>query len=304
MFKLSKKNNNRVENLNSILQLVMFEDSIDSVNRKMKSFTKKRNLKALLVCTPLFLSIILFIIFKIPLIIIIGTGIATLDGIITIVKDIIRAVNNKGYSDTDFINDDPEEEIDKIFEESFVRSKAESYYTERYKELLKSKEKSDTEQEKKYREALVKQKCGIYNNSANLRIVEDETFLDKADSIERIMYEIDTYLVAYELPPLDVTDKEWDLFFDSVYDFLAKRGLESSFYDLVSFVEKYTFAKTLYTGKKEININSFIDNLDHLTSENIAPKDIANLQKTISSEMSSNVIDFSAYLKRKRNNKK
>ena len=48
--------------------------------------------------------------------------------------------------------------------------------------------------------------------------------LDKNETMMQIVREIEIYEYAYKLPPLEIKNEEWDVFFDITYDFFERKG--------------------------------------------------------------------------------
>jgi hypothetical protein len=91
------------------------------------------------------------------------------------------------------------------------------------------------------------------------------------------------YRIAYNLPPLSVSDKDWDIFFDTIYDMFTNKGIEKEFYNHLSVISRITFAKALVNKTKAVRINDFINNLYYLQGKyrmsdcDISKKEILNI---------------------------
>lgn len=304
---MSKKK--EIKTLNSEIQLVQMEKFINDFDNAMKKDLRSRLKKVALIIGPLTLSLIGFLIFKNPTWIIIGTSITSISGIVTLSKDFINDIKSLNLdnhkSNSNIINIEQEENVDKILQEGIGKEKNEDFYSEKYKSVRKKEESYvETEEQKKYRDALEKQQRQINKNYPNLKIVgNDENYLTKEETMVQIVREIDTYTVAYNLPSLEISNNQWDLFFDATYNFFEKKGIVKDFYNAMSQVGRFVFAKTLLNKKNKISIYDFVKNLYYLENQEIKKQEIAILQQDILSKLPSAKIiniNFSDYTTEKR----
>jgi len=306
---LSKKRGKKeIKTLDSAIQLVQIEKFINDFNNAMKKDLRNSVKKVLLLVGPFMLSLIGYLIFKNPTLLVIGTSITGVGGIVTLSKDFIKdmkSLNSNNYkSNSNIINMEQEKDVDEILQEGIGKAKGEDFYSEKLQSAIKKIEAHvETEEEKKYREALEKQQQKQLNkNYPNLEIVGNNVdYLDKEETMVQVVREIDTYTVAYNLPPLEISDSQWDLFFDITYNFFEKKGIEKDFYDLMSKVGRFVFSKSLLNKKNKINIYDFVRNLRYLENQEIETQEIAILQQDILSKLSSTkIVNFSDYTIEKR----
>ncbi len=290
------KKEKEIKSVDKEIQLVQMEKFINDFDSAVKKDLKGRLKKLVLVIGPITISLIGFLIFKNPLIITIGVGLIGVSGITMLTKDFtndIKEMAPKNKTIHNISNITEEKDAEHILQEGIGKSKGEDFYTETYKNYLKKEKLVETEQEKKYRQALEKQQ----NNFPKIRVVgNNEDFLDKNETMVQIVKEIDAYAIAYNIPPIQIPNHQWDLYFDSAYQLFIKKGVESKFYDLMSKIGRFTFSKSLLNEEKSINIYDFIENLYYLECEEISEKDILNLQKEILDSFSeTNIVNFNDY---------
>ena len=294
MIILSKKNEKKeIKTLDSEIQLVQMEKFINDYDNAMKKDLRSGLKKVVLVLGPLTLSLIGFLIFKNPTILIVGTSITGIGGIVTLSKDFIKDIKslnvNNYKSNSNIIDFEQEKDVDEILQEGIGKAKGEDFYSEKYKSAIKKEETYvETEEEKKYREALEKQQRQRNKNYPNLKIVgNDEEYLDKDETMVQVVGEIDAYTVAYNLPPLEISNSQWELFFDTTYSFFEKKGIHKQFYDSMSQIGRFVFTKTLLNKKNNISIYDFVKNLYYLENQEIEKKEIVVLQQDILSKLPS-----------------
>lgn len=295
----SIKKEKAIKTLDNEVQLVQMEKFMNDFDFAMKKDIKSSLKKIALAIGPVIISLIGFLIFKNPLIITIGAGLTGVGGITILTKDFIKDIKeidpkNKTFKNISSINE--EKNVEQILQEGIGKSKGEDFYTERYKSQLKKEKPVEKEQEKKYRQALEKQQN--QNNLSKFRVVNgnNNAFLNKDETMIQIVKEIDAYVAAYNIPPIDISNNQWDLYFDNAYQLFVEKGIERKFYDLMSQIGRLTFSKSLLNKEKKIDIYDFIENLHYLENKDITEKDILNLQKEILNNFpQSNIINFNDY---------
>lgn len=305
MSKKSKKK--KIKSLGLEISLVQLEKFMNDFDNAMKKDTKKGLKRFVLVIGPLMLSLIGFLIFKNPTILMIGTSITGIGSFVILSKDFIKdmkGLNSNNYkSNSDIINIEQEKDVDEILQEGIGKAKEEDFYSKKYKSVIKQESCVETEEEKKYREALEKQQGMINKNYPNLKILDnDENYLDKEETMIQIVREVDAYAFAYNLPPLNISNGQWDVFFDSIYSLFEKKGKEKEFYNSMSQIGRFAFAKALINKRKQISIYDFVENLYYLESlEEITKQELAILQQEILSKLpTTQIYNFSEYQTGKR----
>ncbi len=77
---------------------------------------------------------------------------------------------------------------------------------------------------------------------------------------------------------------------------LKKKEIDKEFYDSMSQVGRFVFAKALLNKKNKISIYDFVKNLYYLENQEIEKQEIAILQQEILSKLpSTKIIKFSDY---------
>ena len=278
------KNENEIKPLDFELQKIQCEQLNNQMDNDIEAneHNLKNGLKKLLIIiSPFILSLIGFIAFNNLIFLFIGFSLMGITSIITLsevfIKDFKNIKSLLGISNN---------------------KKGEDFYSEEYKDKLENIEtRIETEQQKKYKEALEKQL-----KKKKIKLIRNDTkpnYLDKNETMMQIVREIEIYEYAYKLPPLEIKNEEWDVFFDITYDFFERKGIQSIFYESISKTERYTFAKALLNKNLKINIFDFINNLDYLENQMISKDEINILKQTINDNLpKAKIINFSDYLKK------
>lgn len=112
--------------------------------------------------------------------------------------------------------------------------------------------------------------------------VEDEEYNDDyKDTIEDVMEilieDLEVYSDLYKIPELSITNDEWDLFFDTIYEYYESHSLsEFYFLDMVD-VNKFAMAKSLVYEQKSISLNTYISALKYMESAVLNINDIKEI---------------------------
>ena len=140
-------------------------------------------------------------------------------------------ISNHYKSNSNIFEIEQEKDVNKILQEGIGKAKGKDFYSEKYESFIKKEETYvETEKEKKYREALEKQQRQINKDYPNLTLIENDTnYLDKEETMVQVVREIDAYAIVYNLPPLEISNSQWDVFFDTIYNFFEKKGIEKNF---------------------------------------------------------------------------
>ena len=300
-----------INTLGDEVALIQIKNFINDFDSAMEKDIKGRLIKYAIIVGPILLSLLGYLVFHNPVLITIGLGATGASSAITIIVDQVKEFNKTiKYNPNISKSENNEKSVDQILKEGIGKKTDEEFYTEEYKSIVEAEKNKDedeieineTEEQRKYREALEKQQKKVYEYNPNLRLVDDEDdFLDKDETMTQIVSELNVYCEAYNLPPLTITNAEWDILFDTSYKVFHKKGIENRFYDAMSELGRLTFAKALVNKQKEIGINEFVDNLYNLQGHNIDEKEVIAIEQVIRSKLSTaRVIDLEDYKENKR----
>lgn len=137
----------------------------------------------------------------------------------------------------------------------------EDFYSEKMLQYLATKENKE---ESKYEQALNKQ---ISNSNIKLYNSDDNVSDSKDDVIDRIMYEIDAYCLGLNLPPIEISNNEWQIYFDTLYDVLCQRNAVYDFYNVISRLCRITLSNSLINKYEYLSIKDFVDSIEYLDNK-------------------------------------
>lgn len=300
MKKIKKNKAKEIKNLNPEMQLIQMEKFTNDFDKAVKKELKKDIKNLVIILISVFALIVGYFIFNSTLLLILGVGIMSSASIIKLTKDFINNIKNiNGHQYNGALSEDnPEEEksVEQILEEGIGKKEDKDFYTQQYKAIV---ERVETENERKYREALEKQLIKRKENS-NPKLKSVGGFLDKDETMIQIATEIDIYCKAYNIPSIIITDNEWKDFINILYKTFLEKGLESNFYKAISELVRFTFAKVLINKSNEIGLSDFIENLYYLRNSQFETKELSILQKEIKSKIQSKkFIDFTDFVNEK-----
>lgn len=92
---------------------------------------------------------------------------------------------------------------------------------------------------------------------------------------------IDVYSFAYKIPPITISNKEWELLFDEIYLTFQNKDILDHYFDAMIAILRRTLARGLVRKSSEINIESFFNELNLLKSYGLSDREILNINKNI-----------------------
>ncbi len=174
--------------------------------------------------------------------------------------------------------------LDKIKENSKILDD-DDLYTKEAKKVLEEGIPKKSIEEIKYQKALEKQK----NKVVKLYSSYDEV-------INSFFINLENYQKIYNMPPINIEDKEWNVLFNNLNNFLKLHDKETKLEQILEMVLMKTLSLAIADKKEEITINSFVKELDVLSSLEISSEEINNFHKDLVSELSNlNVISLRRY---------
>lgn len=274
--------NPKIESLDSTIWLVQldrftnkFDNEMNKENQKIKKWLKIGGI-------PLIISIGVSIITLSYIPVIIGTTYFGAISVVKMIKDDIeeeKRIKQK-YSienNTPFKQESQIPDFDFLYE-PIITVKAEDFHSDYIKERL-------SEVAKKQCFTVVDSKGNVIGGVEEQEQEEDYLPLNKEETMIQVSDEYRVYKKVYNLPDLTITNKEWDILFDTVFHKLEETCTEDEFYDYMSFLLRYVIAYALVNKKQEINYLSFINQLNRLEIIGMKKEDIRDIEKKIRSTL-------------------
>ena len=269
------------KDLNNELMLIKMEKFADNFNKVMKKRTKKIIISGLLATLSIIFlklaSINSAMLFKY-----ICLGIVSISSSYVIVKASKKETESEDLNlnqndNEEYYNKDFKEKLDKIKQKEQARSH------------LRLITNENVENNKKSHDTFKPNLKLIENNkksydTPNLKLIESKT-LDKEQSINQMVEEIEAYTTMYNLPNFNISNKEWDTYFDATYEIFKNKNIEQKYYDLLSSIIRATFAKILVYKNNKVNIRNFISCLEYLECKYFTKNELQTLSKNIISKL-------------------
>lgn len=199
-----------------------------------------------------------------------------------IIYDSIKMSNQtkKSYDEFQDIDLEKNDELTLLNLNEFSLANEEDFYSDKMKKYINH----EADEEGKYEETLK-----IQNARSNLKIYKksEEPKITKENIIERIMYELEAYRLGTNLPPVEISSNDWQIYFDSLYDLLINKNNINEFYDITSRLLRITLSNSLINNSSNITIKNFVDNLKYMGTKynffqiSLCEKEISNLQVEI-----------------------
>lgn len=270
--------NPKIESLDSTIWLVQLDRFTNKFNTEMNKENQSIKKWLKIGGIPLIISIGVSIITLSYIPVIIGT---TYFGAISIVKTIKDGIEEEKrikqkYSienNKPFKQESQTPDFDFLYE-PIITVKAEDFHSDYIKERL-------SEVAKKQRFTVVDSKGNVIGGVEEQEQEQEEEYLplNKEETMIQVSDEYRVYKKVYNLPDLTITNKEWDILFDTVFHKLEETCTEDKFYDYMSFLLRYVIAYALVNKKQEINYLSFINQLNRLEIIGMKKEDIRDIEK-------------------------
>lgn len=269
--------NPKIQSLDSTIWLVQldkftnkFDTEMNKENQRIKKWLKIGGI-------PLIISVGVSIITLSFIPVIIGTTYFAAVSIVKMIKEDIEEEQRikQKYSienNTPFKQESATPDFD-FLHEPIVTVKAEDFYSDYIKKRL-------SEVAKKHRFTVVDSN-GNRIGGIEETATEEQLPLNKEETMIQVSDEYRVYKKVYNLPDLTITNKEWDILFDTIFHKLEETCTEDKFYDYMSFLLRYVIAHALVNKKQEINYLSFINQLNRLEIIGMTKEDIKDVEKKI-----------------------
>lgn len=126
------------------------------------------------------------------------------------------------------------------------------------------------EEQRKYDEALTKQ-------IKSRKIIFLDVPLTKEEIIDHFFEMIELYMTMYNLPKINISDHNWDVFLNSIYDVLSVNKKLEFFQEIIEAITKRVFAKALVKELNSIELDYLIYYINFLDEYDIDKKDIESI---------------------------
>lgn len=289
-----------IESLDNEIAITKFAKAVDKIDKPLMKMFKKDMLTVGIIfsTTAIFVTLILSgITWSMP----VFAGLVGSFGIYTIFsnaikdrkidKSIHKKIESGEITSEDLANNFDEimlsEELGVDFKFDYDSEEAfdfEKNYTEDFKEFLKENKEEKT-------------------NNPRLKLVGANYDLTIDEVKEKLVKELDVYYNAYKIPPLTISNKEWDIIIEELYDSFKKKGKQKYFADYMSLFLRRVLVNGIIDKPKNIGYIEFVNGLDSILDINVFDgifnkKDISNIKKKLLlNYKKTRVIDLNEYRK-------
>ena len=173
-------------------------------------------------------------------------------------KTMAALLELKESGNLDKINFDEKMIFEEVNKQKLGLASEEDFYSEKMQNYIATEENKE---ESKYENVL-----RIQNNKSNIRLYnpKEQVSNSKDDVINKIMYELDAYCLGLNLPPMEISNNEWQIYFDTLYDVFSQNGASDDYYNAVSRLCRITLSNSLVNKSEYISIKDFIDSVEYL----------------------------------------
>lgn len=281
-----KKEKKLIMPLDFTIIAVTLEKFMKEVYEKDRKQERKDTIRAVLFCSPIVIGTISYIFTQnIPLFIggVLFTGGSTLIAMAKQYIDDEKRMKELLDFNPKVVDINEEKNPTDVLEQSLIMLETNGYFTDEFKSIISEyKEKVKTGEIEEVTEEMPR-----------LQVVNSSIYLTKEETEEELVRAIELYYIAYKLSPLEIANKEWDIFFDTAFELFRRKSIENLYYNKMYTVIQFVLAKDLVDKSTRVDINDFIDNLSYLECESISKDEIRDLQQEIFSKLPSTaVIEF------------
>lgn len=163
-------------------------------------------------------------------------------------KTMAALLELKESGNLDKINFDEKMIFEEAKKQKLGLASEEDFYSEKMQNYIATEENKE---ESKYEKVL-----RIQNNKSNIRLYnpKEQVFNSKDDVINKIMYELDAYCLGLNLPPMEISNNEWQIYFDTLYDAFSQNGATDDYYNAVSRLCRITLSNSLVNKSEYLSL--------------------------------------------------
>lgn len=269
--------NPRIQPLNETLMMVQLNSYMDRFDNEIAKMNKKTKKWLLIGGIPFLVTVGVgaFIESFFPLLIglIYFSGVAMVKTVKDAKEEEMVIMKKYGTNPEPVPDDVP----DFTFIEDPIVSKTEKdYHSDYYKERLRTEAR--------------KAKLTLYDSSGKILYTDEEEkepyveipgYLNKEETMVQVSDEYRVYKKVYNLPELSITNREWEILFDTVYHKLEESCSEEEFYDYMSFLLRYVIAFSLVNNRSEMSFRTFINQVSRFELVGMKKEDVCDLKKKL-----------------------
>ena len=205
-------------------------------------------------------------------------------------KTMAALLELKESGNLDKINFDEKMIFEEVNKQKLGLASEEDFYSEKMQNYIATEENKE---ESKYENVL-----RIQNNKSNIRLYnpKEQVSNSKDDVINKIMYELDAYCLGLNLPPMEISNNEWQIYFDTLYDVFSQNGATDDYYNAVSRLCRITLSNSLVNKSEYISIKDFIDSVEYLDKKfsffdiSLSKDEVTALQNMLNEKINSEKI--------------
>lgn len=231
---------NDIDNLDNEIFVAQLEGRFNSIKLNERKHTISAIKRMILMFGPYITSIVVSLIFKLPIVLISGSIYFITLSIIEVIKENKKFNNYLKVRYGGHLNKD------------YKLYKSSDFYTKAIKIEL--------EKERMYSDNCIDKYTSKLDEIRALK--EVKCYLDKESAIKKLNEDINLYYFAYKIPAFDETVSFED-FYNQIYDYLKLNNRQKDFYNIMSRILKYTFSISLVYELDSIDIETLVDCIDY-----------------------------------------
>lgn len=295
-------NDKKLYNLDFELQFASSQSFMKKFNKVMRNSSIDTIKRIGFITIPFLVVLAIWALTQMDVFLIVALGVLFTTATINSISE--SKTEDQAYANPNATGIDPIVDAIRLLRKRKQRKRVEDYYTDRHKDLKGSKPSSE---DIKYYHVVENQ---LEKNQ------DEEEVLGLEETSSQISEEMEAYYHLYKLPKSVITNEEWDVLFDSIFELFCKKGLVKHFYKHLSSFIRYSLANVLVLERTTLNMDDFVENLDYFEiitaseEEKVTKDDIKDLQNKISKHIKSHrvtdsrkkaeILDFNQHKSKKR----
>ena len=103
------------------------------------------------------------------------------------------------------------------------------------------------------------------------------------DILELLVSDLDAYSLLYKVPPIKISNVEWELLFYELGKYYHNRGIDDFYIEDMIFLNKMAVSKAMVYEDDTISLNTYIWSLRYLESNIITERNLEDITSQLSS---------------------
>ena len=123
---------------------------------------------------------------------------------------------------------------------------------------------------------------------------QERTYPTQEETLESLIITLHVFEKVYNMPPYKMTNREWDILFDTLYEEYCAKGMEEKYHQDMATLFTYSLASIFLpkarVSTEEVNLDTFLTNLYFLEPAGFKEGELDSIKERIATESKQNII--------------